>query len=171
MWIYSHGMSTKPRGWIQVSFVTIWMPIHPLPQKNNLFSAHLESILMLSKTRWWSISRRGLSKRFFYLEWQANAMIVRKKKGKMASVRRFHGFKQGSSERSLSYASDRLAGRCYCRPSSDKLFRCLSRIPLNTASIRRPRKDSFCYSHWKLPLQGNVIRLEKCRVHLSKDDN
>ena len=38
------------------------------------------------------------------------------------SVRRFHGFKQGLSERSISYASDRPASRYYCRPSSDEFL-------------------------------------------------
>jgi len=54
----------------------------------------------------------------------------------MASVRGFHGFKQDLSKRSISYASDRSTSRCYCRPSLDKLFRCLSRISSNTVSTR-----------------------------------
>ena len=51
----------------------------------------------------------------------------------MVSLRRFHGFKQGLSERSLPYAPDRPAGRCYCRPLLDKVLRCFQgyhQIPL-----------------------------------------
>ena len=80
---------------------------------------------------------------------------------KMASVRGFHGFKQGLSERSLSYALDRPTSRCYYRPSSDELFRCLSRISSNIASTKGPGKDSFL----------DALRLEKCKIHLSKDDD
>ena len=65
------------------------------------------------------------------------------KERKMVSVHGFYGFKRGFSERSLSYASDWLAGRCYYRPSSDELFRCLSRISSNTASTRGPEKTAF----------------------------
>ena len=146
------------------------MSIRLLPPKNNLLGAHPENILMLSKMRWRNLSRWGLSKKF--LSWMDGQYCgCEEKERKMASVHRFHGFKQDLSERSLSHSLDWLAGRCYCRPSSDKLFRCLSRIPLNTASTRGPGKDNFCYSHWKLPLQGNALRLEKCRIHLSKDDD
>ena len=157
---------------VDPSFICHHLNANPsiTPKKQPLqrsFREHSDAV----KDKVTKLKQAGAIKKVF-LSWMAGECYGSKaKKGKMASVHRFHGFKQGSSERSLSYASDRLVGRCYCRPSSDKLFRCLSRIPLNTASIRRPRKDSFCYSHWKLPLQGNVIRLEKCRVHLSKDDN
>ena len=57
----------------------------------------------------------------------------KEKERKMVSLCRFHGFKQGLSQRSLSYASYRPAGRCYCRPLLDKVLRCFQgyhQIPL-----------------------------------------
>ena len=95
----------------------------------------------------------------------------KEKEQKVASLCRFHGFKQGMFERSLPYASHRPAGRCYCRPSFDELLRYLSKVPSNTVSTRGLRKDKFCYSHWKLSLQGDALRPEKRRVRLSKDDD
>ena len=54
----------------------------------------------------------------------------------MVSMCGFHGFKQGLPKRPLPYTSNRPAGRCHYRPSSDELFRCLLRIPSNTISPR-----------------------------------
>ena len=48
----------------------------------------------------------------------------KEKERKMVSLCRFHGFKQGLSQRSLSYASYRPAGKCYCKPSSDEVLKC-----------------------------------------------
>ena len=39
------------------------------------------------------------------------------------------------------------------------------------ANQRGSGKNSFCYSCWKLSLQDNAFRPEKCRVNLSADDD
>ena len=46
----------------------------------------------------------------------------KEKEQKMVSVCGFHGFKQGLSKRSLSYASDRPVGRCYFGVGSGKFL-------------------------------------------------
>ena len=95
----------------------------------------------------------------------------KKEKWEVASVCRFHKPEQSLFKGSFPRASDRLIGRCNRGPSSDKLPRCLLRIPSDTASLRRSGKDSFCHSHWKLPLQSDVLWVEKRRIYLSKDDD
>ena len=42
---------------------------------------------------------------------------------------------------------------------------------IDTPGHRRPRKNSFCHSHWKLPLQGDAFWFEKSRVHLPMNDD
>ena len=71
----SREVLTKLRRWIQASSAIIWMSIHLSPPKNNHLNAHLRIILMLSKMRWWSLSRLGLLRKFFYLEWLANTIV------------------------------------------------------------------------------------------------
>ena len=95
----------------------------------------------------------------------------KKEKWEMASVCRFHRFEQSLSKRSFPSASDRPIGRCNSRPSLDELPRCLLGIPPNTTSTGRSGKDSFCHSHWKLPLQSDALLVEKHMVYLSKDDD
>ena len=68
-------------------------------------------------------------------------------------------------------AQDKLAGRCYCRPSSDKFLGCLPRLSSDTFGLGRSREDGLCYSYWELPLQSNVIRVEERRIHLSENDD
>ena len=92
-------------------------------------------------------------------------------KWEVVSVCRFHRPEQSLSKWSFPPALDRPISRCNHGPSSDKLPRCLPRILLDTASLRRSRKDNFCHSHWKLPLQSDALWVEKCRVYLSKDDD
>ena len=80
--MYSLGMLTKLQGWIQASYAIIWMSIHLSPLGSNHLDVHLRNTLTLSRTRWWNLSRLGLLKRFFYLEWLANTVVVKKKTGK-----------------------------------------------------------------------------------------
>ena len=75
------------------------------------------------------------------------------------------------SKKPIPHALDRLAGGCNSGPSSDKLLRCLSRLSSNTTSPGGLGEDSLRDIYWELPLQGNAIRSEECRVHLSKDDD
>ena len=74
-------------------------------------------------------------------------------------------------KRSVPHASNKPAGGCNSGPSSDEFLRCLSGLSLNTTSLGGSGEDSLCDAYWELPLQGNVVRPEERRVHLSKDDN
>ena len=53
----------------------------------------------------------------------------------------------------------------------DELVGCLIGIPSNTTGSGQSGEDSFCHSYWKLPLQGNAVWFEECRVYLSEDDD
>ena len=92
-------------------------------------------------------------------------------KWEVASVYRFHRLEQSLSKRSLSYALNRPVGRCNSRPSSDEFLRCLLMIPLDTIGLGRSGEDDFCHSHWKLPLQSDVLWFGKCKVYLSEDND
>ena len=70
-------------------------------------------------------------------------------------------------KRPVPHASDKPAGGCNSGPSSDEFLRCLSGLSLNTTSLGGSGEDSY----WELPLQGNAVRSEERRVHLSKDDD
>ena len=74
-------------------------------------------------------------------------------------------------KRPVPHASDRPTGGYNGRPSSDELLRCLSRLSSNTTSPRGSGEDSLRDTYWELPLQGNVVRFEERKVHLSKDDD
>ena len=74
-------------------------------------------------------------------------------------------------KRPIPHALDRVAGGCNSRPSSDELLRCLSRLSLNTTSTGGSGEDSLRDTNWELPLQGDAVRSEERRVHLSKDDD
>ena len=78
----SHRVLTKLQSWIRASFAIIWMSIHLSPPKSNHLDAYLRIILMLSKAKGWSSSRLELLRRFFYPEWLANTVVVKKKSGK-----------------------------------------------------------------------------------------
>ena len=93
------------------------------------------------------LKQAGAIKEVFYFEWLANTVMVKKKEWEVANVCGFHRFKYGLSKRSFPYASNRLAGRCNCRPSSDELFGRLSRIPLNTTGLGCLREDCFCHPY------------------------
>ena len=54
-----------------------------------------------------------------------------------------HKFEQGLSKGPFPHASDRSAGGCNYRPSSDELFGCLPRIPPNTTDSRWLVKTAF----------------------------
>ena len=54
---------------------------------------------------------------------------------KVVSMCGLYRFEQGLPKRPIPYASDRSVNGCNCRPSLNKLLRCLSRIPLNTISF------------------------------------
>ena len=56
------------------------------------------------------------------------------------------------------------------RPPPDEILGYLSRIPSNTTGHRRLRKDSFCHSYWKLPLQGDAFWFEERKVHLRSEE-
>ena len=91
-------------------------------------------------------------KEVFYPEWLANTIVVKKKERKVASVRRLHRLEQSLSKRSFPPSSNRPVGGRNSRPSSDEFPGRLSRIPSNTAGLRRSGENSFCHSHWELPL-------------------
>ena len=88
----------------------------------------------------------------------------------MTDLCRLHGPKQSMTKRPVPHASDKLAGGCYSGPSSDEFLRCLSGLSLNTTSPGG-LEDSLHDTYWELPLQGNAVRSEEHRVHLSKDDD
>ena len=64
-------------------------------------------------------------------------------KWKMASMCRFHKFEQNLSQGSFPHASNRSVGGCHCRPSSDELFGCLSRIPVVPLALDDQEKTDF----------------------------
>ena len=74
-------------------------------------------------------------------------------------------------KRPVPHASDRPAGRCNNKPSLDEFLGRLSRLSSNTTSPRGSGEDSLRDTYWELSLEGNVIRFEERRVHLSKDDD
>ena len=74
-------------------------------------------------------------------------------------------------KRLVPHASGRLASECNDGPSSDEFLRCLSRLSSNTTSLGGSRENNLRDTYWELPLQGNIIRSEERRVHLSKDDD
>ena len=62
---------------------------------------------------------------------------------KVVSMCRLHRLEQGLSKGPFPHASDRSAGGCNYRPSSDELFGCLPRIPPNTTDSRWLVKTAF----------------------------
>ena len=98
------------------------------------------------------LKKVGAIKEVFYPEWLANTIVVKKNSGKWRVCVDFTDLNKAYPKRSIPYASDRSIGRCNRRPSSDELLGCLLRISSNTTGHRRPRKDIFYHSHWKLPL-------------------
>lgn len=74
-------------------------------------------------------------------------------------------------KRPVPHASDRPAGGCNRRPSSDELFRCFSKLSSNTTSLGGLGEGSLRDTNWELTLQGNAARFEEHMVHLSKDDD
>ena len=129
------------------------MSIHLLPKKKKPPRRSSKEHSDAVKDEMMKFKQAGAIKDVFYPEWLASIVVVRKKTGKWR-VCGFHGFKQGLSKRSLSYASDRPAGRCYRRPSSDEFFKCLSRIPSNTLALDDQEKTAFVTStrnyHYKV---------------------
>ena len=74
-------------------------------------------------------------------------------------------------KRPVPHALDRLAGGCNSGPSLDEFLGRLSRLSSNTTSPGGSGEENLRDTYWELPLQGNVIRFEERRVHLSKDDD
>ena len=70
----------------------------------------------------------------------------------MASVCGFHRSKQSLPQGPLLDTSNRPASGRDGWSSSDKLSRCISRVPSDTISPGRPSEDYFCNAHWELPL-------------------
>ena len=81
----------------------------------------------------------------------------------MASMCRFHRFEQSLPQGSFPNVSNRLVGECHCRPSLNKLFGCLPRVPSDTFSFEGSREDIFCHFYWKLPLQVMPFSLKNAR--------
>ena len=109
-------------------------------------------------------------KEVFYPKWLANTVVVKKKSGKWRVCVDFTNLNK-LAQGPISYAQNRPTGRCHCRPSSDELLGCLPRLSSDTFGLGRLGEDCFCYPYRELPLQSNVIRFEKCRVHISENDD
>ena len=72
---------------------------------------------------------------FFFFQMVGQHGSGEKEKWKVASLRKFHGFKQNLHQGSLLDTSNRSIGGCDGWSSSNKLFGCISRIPLDTTSF------------------------------------
>ena len=96
------------------------------------------------------LKKAGAIKEVFYPEWLANTVVVKKKSGKWQVCVDFTNLNKACPKDPFPMPRiDRLVDH---RTSSNELPRCLSRISSNTPDCRRPRKNSFCHPHRKLPL-------------------
>ena len=95
----------------------------------------------------------------------------KEEKWEVTSVYRLYRLEQSPSKGPISHALDWSASGRNCRPSSDELFGCLSRVPLDTFSLVKLGENNFCHSYWKLPLQGDAFWIEKCRLYLLENND
>ena len=127
------------------------------PQKKPLRRSskdHFEAV----KEEVMKLKQVGAIKEFFYPEWLANTVVVKKKNGKWRVCVDFTDLNKACPKNHFSPpASDKPIGRCNNRPSSDELPKCLLGIPPDTTRPGRLGKDSFYHSHWKLPLQSDAL--------------
>ena len=93
------------------------------------------------------------------------------KEWEVAGLRGLQRLEQGLPEGSFPYAVNRLIGGFDRETPSNEFLRCLLRLPSDTPGCRGPRINGFCHPCWKLPLQGNALWLEECRVDLPEDDD
>ena len=89
------------------------------------------------------LKEAGAINEVFYPEWLANIVVVKKKSGNDACVRRLYGLEQNLFKGPFPPTLNRPISRCNGRPSLDEFLRHLPRIPLNTTGLGRSRKDSF----------------------------
>ena len=108
----------------------------------------------------------GAIKEVFYSEWLANIVVIKKKSGKWRVCVDFTDLNKACPKDlfpmpKIDQLVDATVG--HSRISFLDAFQGYHQIP---SSLKRSREDCFCYSCWKLPLQSNAIRFEKCRIHL-----
>ena len=167
----SHGTLMKLRGWTQTSFAIIWMSAHLLPPKKQSLRRssrdHSESVRdEVTKFK----QAGGAIKEGFYPKWLANTVVVKKKNGKWRVCVDFTDLNKACPKDSFPMPRiNQLVDATVGHPQMSFLdvFQGYYQIPL----ARWSREDSFCHSYWKIPLQGDALWLEKCGVHLSKNDD
>ena len=98
----------------------------------------------------------------FYLEWLANTVVVKKKNGKWRVYVDFTNLNKAYPKDPfpmprINQLVDATVG--HPRMSFLNTFQGYQQIPLAL--------DSFCHSHWKLPLQSDAFWFEKRKVYLS----
>ena len=81
------------------------------------------------------LKQAGAIKEVFYPEWLANIVVVKKKSRKWQMCVDFTDLNKTCPKRPFSYTLDRVVSGCNYRPSSDEIFRYLSRISSNTTSL------------------------------------
>ena len=101
----------------------------------------------VAKLKW-----SGVIKEVFYPEWLANTVVVKKKSGKWRVCVDFTDLNKACPKDPFPMPQIVQLMDANVGPSNE-LFRCLSRISLDTISSRQSEEDCFCSTHWELPLQ------------------
>ena len=113
----------------------------------------------------------GAIKEVLYPKWLANTVVVKKKNGKWRVCVDFTDLNKVCSKDPFPVPKiDQLVDATFGHPRMSFLdtFQGYHQIALAPKDHKDQEKPSFHYPFWKFLLQSHAIRVEECRVHLSK---
>ena len=86
----------------------------------------------------------------------------------MEDVCGLYRLEQGLPKEQLPPAEDRSDGGFHSRAQAPDFYGCILKVQLDKISKGRPGENCLHHKPWALLLQGDALRVEKCRSNLPK---
>ena len=86
----------------------------------------------------------------------------------MEDVRGLHRLKQDLPKGQLPHAEDRSDDGFHSKAQAPNFYGCIIEVQPNKTGIGRPGENCLHHKSWALLLQGDALRVEKCKSNLPK---